>query len=657
MRAPLFGIMGLAVVCGTAHAQSAASSDTVVVTASPLAGDKDRFATIVETVSRDKILAAGGGNLADALSDVPGVANTSFAAGASRPVIRGMDANRVKILEDGLGSSDVSEIGPDHGVPIDPLSARSIEVVRGAATLRYGSQAIGGVVNAINNRVPSKLPEETSGEMSASFSSATQSGEGSLLVDKSVGNVALHADGFVRNSGDYSTPFGIEANTFMRARGLAAGGSYISGESHAGLAVVDYNATYGIPAEDAQIEMRQTKAISNSSLAIGAGPLKTFNFDLSYADYNHSEIDPATGDKLSTFINREWDGRGELLLDAIGPLAASAIGVQAQDRKFSAQGEGADFMDPSRTKTQAFFAFTEAPLGEKLNLQAAARVENTDIEGTPVSGIPTTVSFTPVSGSAGVLFTISDALKLGFTASSAARAPGVVELFAKGPHEGPLTFETGDPNLKIERANSVEGTIRIRAGGLTFDGSAWNARFTDYIYGALTGNLCDEDGDCSNPPDAELQELFYAQRDANFWGLEGKASLDMFSTAAGVLSASALADMVEANFTGGGGPVPRIQPWRVGGGLSWSSDIADAGVTAIYVGKRNDVAFAETPTDGHWELNAQAAWRLMGEAKGLELALIGHNLTNEVQRNAVALNKDLVMLPGRDVRLVLRGTF
>ena len=154
-----------------------------------------------------------------------------------------------------------------------------------------------------------------------------------------------------------------------------------------------------------------------------------------------------------------------------------------------------------------------------------------------------------------------------------------------------------------------------------------------------------------------MQDLFYAKRNANFWSLEGNASLDMSSTAAGVLSASALADMVEANFTGGGGPVPRIQPWRVGGGLSWSSDIADAGVTAIYVGKRNDVAFAETPTDGHWELNAQAAWRLMGEAKGLELALIGHNLTNEVQRNAVALNKDLVMLPGRDVRLVLRGTF
>ncbi|MCX7058853.1 MAG: TonB-dependent receptor plug domain-containing protein, partial [Proteobacteria bacterium] len=132
----------------------------IIVTATPLSQDPDFLATIVDSVNRDQILRSGGANLADALADVPGVTGTSFAAGASRPVIRGFDANRVRTLEDGIGSFDVSDVGPDHGVPISPLSADRIEVVRGAATLRYGSQAIGGVVNAINNRVPAQLSDK-----------------------------------------------------------------------------------------------------------------------------------------------------------------------------------------------------------------------------------------------------------------------------------------------------------------------------------------------------------------------------------------------------------------------------------------------------------------------------------------------------------------
>lgn len=160
----------------------------MVITASPIAHDADQFATIVNTVDRSQILRQGGESLADALSSTPGVTGTSFAAGASRPVIRGFDANRVRVLEDGVGSFDVSDVGPDHGVPIDPLSAQRIEVVRGAATLRYGSQAIGGVVNAINNRVPTALPDKPfTGEASGSYGSTASAGEGSALLDARAG--------------------------------------------------------------------------------------------------------------------------------------------------------------------------------------------------------------------------------------------------------------------------------------------------------------------------------------------------------------------------------------------------------------------------------------------------------------------------------------
>ncbi len=205
------------------HAPVLASEDEIIVTASPFGHELDDTPAITSSVDSDDILKSGGSSIAAALSKVPGVAGTGFASGASRPIIRGMDSNRVRLLENGTSVSDVSDVGPDHGVPIDPLSARRIEVVRGAATLRYGSQAIGGVVNAINDRVPMSLPASPfSGEVTGSYGTVDDAWQGSALADAALGNLALHADAFVRDTGDYSTPLGTEANTFFkRPRGVA----------------------------------------------------------------------------------------------------------------------------------------------------------------------------------------------------------------------------------------------------------------------------------------------------------------------------------------------------------------------------------------------------------------------------------------------------
>ncbi|HVY86068.1 MAG TPA: TonB-dependent receptor, partial [Caulobacterales bacterium] len=552
-RAPLL-LAACILLPGAALAQSATQtadndqSETVIVTASPVAGASDRFATIVTQISRDDIVQSGGANLADALKDVPGVANTSFAAGASRPVIRGMDAFRVKVLEDGINAGDVSEVGPDHGVPIDPLSARDIEVVRGAATLRWGSQAIGGVVNAINNRVPLSLPDAPlSGEANASYDSNGATGQGSLLLDARAGQFAFHADGFARRASDYDTPDGTQANSFFMGDGYSAGGSYFFGadnQSRAGLGYIHYDARYGIPSDTTFINMRQDKVLSNNSFHLGDGVLQTLNVNLGYGNYIHDEIDPATGDIEATFKNREWNGRAEGLIGAIGPLSNSALGVDYTDRHFSAGGDAGDYLSPTHTQSAAVFGFTEAQLGASTHLQGAARVEHIRIDGTPASGTPTNIDFTPVSGSVGLLFDLNSATKLGFTLSSAARAPGQVELFAHGPHDGPGTFETGDPTLKIERANSIEATLRFHQDRVHFEGSLWDARFSNYIYGALTGDLCDDSGDCSNPPGGELKQLNYTQRDANFWGAEAKGSYDLAQLTAGRLQAVVLADMV-----------------------------------------------------------------------------------------------------------------
>jgi len=653
------GVGGLLACASQAGAQDLGHSvSEVVITASPLAGDPDRFATIVEQVSRDQVLSNGGASLADALRNVPGVAGTGFAAGASRPVIRGMDAQRVKLAENGLSSSDVSDVGPDHGVPIDPLAAQQIEVVRGAATLRYGSQAIGGVVNVINNRIPLKPIDGIEGEATTAYSTGAATGEGTVSLDAGQGPFAVHLDGFGRRASDYKTPDGVQPNSFFHGNGYSGGASYFFGDdSRVGASGTHYEARYGIPSDDTFIRMKQDKGAFGGSFKFGDGVLQRVNVDAGYADYTHSEIDPEGNKVLSTFNNKEWDGRMEALFGATGPLSASALGVQFQDRKFSALGEGADYLLPTHTQNAAAFAFVEAPVGA-LQFQGAARVEHIKIDGTPASGVETSRDYTPFSVSAGFTYDASDALRLGLTAASAARAPAQTELFARGPHDGPATFETGDPDLKIERANSLEATARYKLGSEgRIEASVWGAHFDNYIYGALTGRMCDEDGVCEAGGAGELKELNYGQRDANFWGVEAKAFFPLTSVAGGKLSGQVLGDYVRAKFTGGGGDVPRIQPGRFGGGLDWANDSIDASFLVLAVSSQDHVGVADLATDGYTSVDAQVRWRPFKAKPGIELLLVGHNLADETIRNATALNKDSVVMPGRDVRLVLSAKF
>ncbi len=636
----------------------AADVETVVVTASPVAGDIDRFATIVAKLDRDDIIQQGGGTLADSLSNIPGVSSSGFASGAGRPVIRGMDASRVRVLEDGTSSSDVSDVGPDHGVPIDPLSTQSIEVVRGAATLRYGSQAIGGVVNALNNRVPTELPDKPfTGEADASYDSVSDAGQVALMADGSAGQFAFHADGFYRHADDYATPLGTQANSFMRGDGYTAGASFFPDPgTHFGLAVIHYDAKYGIPSETTFIDMRQTKVIGRAAIDLGGDLFQALNIDASYATYAHNEDDPLGGgafDVVSTFRNREYDGRAELLLGDIGPFTNTAVGTELQSREYQALGDDSAFLFPTLTQTASLFVFTELPIGSRIHVQGSGRVEDSDITGTPASDVFTARNFVPISGAVGVLFDLTDALKLGFTASSTARAPAITELFARGAHDGPLTFETGDPTLRMERANSLEGTFRVRLDRFHLDASAYYTAFDHYIYGALTGRTCDDDGNCIAGPGNELRELNYTQASAHFYGGEVQGTYDLWQHGTGTLSAEVQGDYVRARLAGGLN-VPRIPPWRVGGGLSWASDSFNAGIKAFYVGKQDDFGAFDTPTPDYVSLDATLAWRPFASRPGTEIALIGHNLTDDLQRNAASFNKDIVAMPGRDIRVVLR---
>ncbi len=636
-------------------ADHAVDLEEVVVTASPI-GDPDRLATLAGSVNRDQLLRSGGNTIADALNNLPGVTSSGFAAGAGRPVIRGMDANRVRVLEDGIGSFDVSDVGPDHGVPLDPFVAERVEVVRGAATLRYGSQAIGGVVNAISQRVPLRLPEDSvAGDVVGSFGSVADSRDLAAQINARSGAYAVHADGFSRHSDDYDTASGGMPNSWLRGKGGALGGAWIGTESRVGLGVVRHESRYGIPGEDAYIDMEQTKLSLRSAFDLSTGPWRKLSVDAGWADYEHSERDEDAV-ALATFKDKEWDARAEAVAGSWGVFSESALGLQLQQRRFSALGEGEEYLSPTLTRSQALFGFAESPLAEKLRLQIGARVEHVEVDGTPASDVATSRGFTPVSASAGLVFDGADAWRMGLSLSSAARAPAQTELYARGVHEATATYETGLPSLRLERANSLEASLRWRGGRVHADGAVWVTDFSHFIYGELTGRSCNEDGDCVVGDGEELTELVYTQRGARFHGAEGHAEIELLQRAGGDLHLNLLADMVRARLNGGAGNVPRIPPYRVGAGLSWHSERVDASVFLKYSGKQDKVATAETATGGFTNLDAEFAIRPFAQRPRIEIALVGRNLTDSTQRNAVALNKDEVQLPGRDLRLVLRAT-
>jgi len=539
---------------------------------------------------------------------------------------------------------------------MEPFAAERIEVVRGAATVRYGSQAIGGVVNAISNRVPLRLAQDrASGDVVANFGTVADSRDFAAQLNARQGAFALHADAADRHSDDYDTPDGVMPNSWLDGRSGALGTAWIGTDNRAGVGVVRNESRYGIPGEEAFIDMEQTRLLLRSAWALPLGAFQRLTVDAGWADYEHHERDEL--ETHSTFRDEEWEARAEAIAGAMGFLSETALGVQVQRKDFSALGEGEEYLAPARTDTMALFAFAESRLGEHLRLQAGARIEDVQVDGIPADDVPVSRSFTPVSASAGLVFEPAQQWRIGLSLSSAARAPAQTELYARGVHEATTTWEIGAAGLGQERATSAELSLRWRQDRVHADASVWVSDFRNYIYGELTGRTCSEEGDCVDGDGEELTELLYTQRGARFQGAEGHAEIELLQHALGDLHLNLMADVVRAKLDGGAGNVPRIPPFRLGGGLSWHGERFDASMFIRYSGQQDSTAANETTTGSFTHLDAQFAWRPLLSNPQIELALVGRNLTDSRQRNAVALNKDEVMLPGRDLRLVVRAHF
>jgi iron complex outermembrane receptor protein len=637
------------------------------------------FAAVTIVPGRE-LVQQQGANLTDALQHKPGISSSTFAPGASRPVIRGFDNNRVRVQENGIGSHDVSALSEDHGVPIDPMAADRIEVVRGPATLRFGGQAIGGVVSATNSRIPEAIPRGgVSTEVRAGVNSVDGGRDAGFAATAGVGNFVAHADHFERHAGDYRTPRGLQRNAFVDAESYAAGGSFVGRDGFFGVSLQRYASLYGIPGGEAEtnrtrIDLEQTKLMSRGEWRPRSAGIEAVRYWFGQSDYAHNELsfnaDEGRFETGSRFTNRETEGRVEVqhtpVMTALGRLTG-AVGVQLGRRAQEGTSfEGDSILALARTRSAAAFLFEELQVSQGVRLQGAVRYEHTNATGTGLDlADPTTPlmvdgdrTFKPVSASAGVLVDVPLGIVMRLTAQHTERAPDSAELYSKGLHEATGTFEIGNPLLTVEKARTFELGFRRAQGAFRFDASLYHTTFDGFIFKRLTGTTCGKTlEDCeSNGSGAggDLRELRFSQRDATFYGAEVIGQLDVAPLWRGVWGFEGQYDFVQAEF-GKGEYVPRIPPHRAGAGIYYRDADWLAKVGMLHAFRQEHVALAETPTSGYTLLNAELSYthRLAGNTSvpQFTVGIKGDNLLNEDMRNHVSFKKDEVLLPGANVRL------
>ena len=652
----------------------------------PLPGaivDDQAFVAVTVATQRE-LEANGGATITDTLQLKPGISGTTFAPGADRPIIRGLDSYRVRTQENGIGTHDVAAISEDHAIPVDPLAADRVEVVRGPATLRYGSQAIGGVVSVENERIPTFIPRGGfTGRILGGYSSVDDGADGAMSATAGSGGVAIHADTFKREADDYASPRGTVLNSFVESEGASLGASLIGTDGFLGVSYTRFASLYGIPGEEAEegvvprIDMVQDKVQAKGEWRVRGSGIDTVRFWFGASDYEHGEFaihDPATETEFelgSRFTNKEQEARVEIqhlpVATTLGALTG-AVGIHLDNRNTRGESfEGDSLLEPAHTQSVALFWFEELALTQALRMQAATRVERTTVDGLGWSDVAVPAApvvfageraFVPVSGGLGLLYTLPFGVEARLNGQYVERAPDAAELFSKGMHEATGTFEIGNPFLNEEKASTAEIGLKKATGAFRFDASTYYTQYRGFIYRQLTGVTCGTTlAECppSVPTDEEFDQVVFQQRDATFYGAELVAQYDVAPIWNGVWGVDAQYDFVRAQFEDGEN-VPRIPPHRLGGGVYYhdASWLARAG--ALHAFAQDEFGANEIATPGYTLISAELSYTTLvkapdGSTSQVTVGIKGENLADdEVLNHTSFKRREEVLQPGASVR-------
>ncbi len=667
--------------------------ESFIITAHPYGGNQAELAQATTVLSGTGLALKQASSLGELLGSEPGISSTYFGPGASRPVIRGLGGDRVRILENSVGLIDASVTSPDHAVALDPLLTESIEVVRGPAALLYGNSAVGGVVNVITHRIHTTPPESAlNGRAELRASSVNGETAGGMLFEGASGAVAWHLDGYRRSAGDVRIPGFAESallraeeaaeaaehgedppeeiaghipNTGVVAEGGAVGLSLVNDRGHLGFAFTGHNSLYGVPSgahhhhgdeeesheeegheHDAhgdesavRIDLRQRRVELQGGISGQFGLLTGARFSIGAARYRHQELEGA--EVGTVFTNRGYDGRAELLHGPVGAFSG-AIGLQTSASRFSAVGDEA-FVPSNKSSSHALFLFEEAVFGPA-KWQLGGRVEEQRIRLDAPSGASRRE--VTMSASTGLVWTLSSDWTIGSSFAFTERAPNAQELFSHGPHVGTGAFEIGDPLLTNESSVALDLSLRRRTGWVTGALTVFANRFDGYIHDIPTGEL--EDG---------LEVYTYVQRDADFHGAELEAILHLHESDRHQFDLQLGGDIVRGRNRDERIDLPRITPARVRAGFTWITGPFSFGAQVQRVMTQEQLAPGERETPGYTLISASAGYRLSVGRVTWDLFLRGTNLTDEEARVHTSFLKEIAPLPGRNLTLGLRTSF
>ena len=675
--------------CGPASAQTAATNlKEVTVTGNPL-GATDLIAPAAQ-YSGNALLLRSKSTLGETLDGVPGVSSSYFGPNASRPIIRGLDGDRIRILGNGGANVDASSLSYDHAVTADPISIERIEVLRGPGALLYGGSAVGGVVNVIDNRIPREALFDDkggiSGKLNLDLASANREKGSGVLLETGNKRYALHVDGFKRVTGDVNVPVSLACtrpgaagfasricNSASNSQGGAVGGSVFFDHGYLGASLSSYRSNYGTVAEDdVTIDMKSNRFALEGELRDLGGGIKSLKGQYSQTDYMHTEFEGATAGTV--FKNKGRDFRLEARHAKIGNLEG-VLGFQAESTRFSADGKEA-FAPHSKTVQNAFFAFEEyATSWGKLSF--GGRLESVRVEslGHPqiAQFVPGSRNFKPASYALGGLWNVRPDWQLTSNLAYTERAPKDYELYAFGPHVATRAWETGNATLGKEKSTSLDVGANWKSGVNSFKANAYVNSFKNYIGLLASGRTFGKDNralnpvdlngdgiDDNNPDNTILPEFAYTGVRARFVGFEASGNIRLIEGVSS-LDLALRGDMVRATDLTNKQPLPRIAPMRVGATLQWTSGPWGSSLGFDRSAAQNRVAPGQRATAGYTLWNSAATYSLKVGATNLLWYARLDNLTNQLAYSAASVLTTTAFpkapLPGRSLKVGLQVGF
>jgi len=674
-------------------AQAQQTLDPVVVSANPLGSDINDLITPVSVLRGDQLSQKQSSTLGQTLNGLPGVGSTDFGPNSSRPTIRGLDGDRVRVMSNGGASLDAATLSYDHAVAIEPLLVEQIEVVRGPAALQYGGSSIGGAVNVIDNRIPKAPVKGVHGRAEVRAGGAESEKAAAGLVTAGDGAFAIHVDGSSRKTDNLKVPkqagrgnslnSGTLLNSDADQQGGAVGFSLTNDHGYLGFSVDTYRNEYGtglyegdVITNPTRIKLKQDKltlAGEQRNLTGKAGPFESIRGSFSTTDYKHEES--AGGVVESTFKNKGWDSRIEgthlPIQTSLGSLKG-AWGIQGAESKFSAIG-ASTFVPNTQTNSMALFVFEELSFAPGKAVNAGLRLESVKVDsfgggnnGEGVEFDADSKKFKPFSASVGYRQDVGS----GWTATSGLsyteRAPTFYELYANGMHHATETYEQGNPNNKKEKGTTLELGMKFKTPTTRANFGAYVTEFSNFI-GLIPGGYVDEeDGDLfsdleSCEADHCVPKYNFSGIKARLYGLEADGRLPLASGLFGKASRLNMdwrADYVRGENRSTGGALPRISPLRLSSALVYSEGKYSSQVDVQYAARQNryDDDLGATPSYTMFGLGASYKTAVSG-MKSAYLFMRVDNLTDVEARNASSVLRDMAPAGARAIKVGLRGNF